>query len=178
MVSKRYMCAHHCIGMNPQNLSEGDTLDHPTTLKVFLFAKAVYPRDFGVRETKRNLDFNSPSTVLWHLDKLVEAELIEKLPTNRYKLLSKGLEIKDITVPIKYTAQIIRGVLIPRRIFLLSFVITSFVVTFILIFIDPLIAAILGSTLLGINMVLYFLNYIMIKKQLSIYSWENEEKKK
>ena len=162
--------------MTDQDTLDIEALDHPLTLKLFLYAKTIFPEDFGVREAKRNLDFNSPSTVLWHLEKLVEANIIEKLPTNRYKLLEKGLEIKEINVPVRYTAQIIRGELVPRRIFLMAFVVSAFVVSLVLIFIDPLIAAILGTTLLGINSILYFLNYLIIKKQLSYYSWVKEKK--
>ena len=153
-----------------------EALDHPVTLKLFLYAKAIYPKDFGVREAKRKLDFNSPSTVLWHLDKLVEANLIEKLPTNRYKLLQSGFDIKEISVPVKYTAQIIRGELIPRRILLISFVISAFLITLVFAFINPFVASILGSALLGINAVLYILNYLTIKRQLSYYSWGKEKK--
>lgn len=163
--------------MSGQDSHDIEALDHPLTLKLFLYAKTIFPEDFGVREAKRNLDFNSPSTVLWHLEKLVEANVIEKLPTNRYKLLEQGLDIKEINVPIRYTAQIIRGELVPRRIFLMAFVVSAFVVSLVLIFIDPLIAAILGTTLLGINSILYFLNYLIIKKQLSYYSWVKEKKK-
>lgn len=160
------------------NLLEGqdiEALDHPVTLKLFLYAKAIFPDDFGVRQAKRNLDFNSPSTVLWHLEKLVDANLLEKLPTNRYKLLQSGLDIKEINVPVKYTAQIIRGELIPRRIFLISFVITAFLITLVFAFLNPFVASILGSALLGINALLYFLNYLTIKRQLSYYSWEKEK---
>ncbi|MHA1420331.1 MAG: hypothetical protein ACTSPO_15560 [Candidatus Heimdallarchaeaceae archaeon] len=162
--------------MTDQDTLDIEALDHPLTLKLFLYAKTIFPEDFGVREAKRNLDFNSPSTVLWHLEKLVEANVIEKLPTNRYKLLEQGLDIKEINVPVRYTAQIIRGELVPRRIFLMAFVVSAFVVSLVLIFIDPLIAAILGTTLLGINSILYFLNYLIIKKQLSYYSWVKEKK--
>lgn len=151
-------------------------LNHPATLKLFLFAKSVHPKDFGVREAKRSLDFNSPSTVLWHLEKLEEAELIEKLPTNRYRIVQKGLDIKEINVPVKFTAQIIKGELIPRRLFLISFLISTFIVTLILIFINPLAAAINGAILVGLNCVFYILNYLTIKKQLSFYSWEKEQK--
>ncbi len=153
-----------------------ETLNHPATLKLFLFAKSVHPKDFGVREAKRSLDFNSPSTVLWHLEKLDEAELIEKLPTNRYRIVQKGLDIKEINVPVKFSAQIIRGELIPRRLFLISFLITTFIVTLILIFINPLAAAINGAVLVGLNCIFYILNYLTIKKQLSFYSWEKERK--
>jgi DNA-binding transcriptional ArsR family regulator len=161
--------------MNLKDSFDIEALNHPVTLKLFLYAKTIHPEDFGVREAKRKLDFNSPSTVLWHLDKLVEANLIEKLPTNRYKLLQSGLEIKEINVPVKYTAQIIRGELIPRRIFLISFVISAFLITLVFTFLNPLVASILGSVLLGINAVLYILNYLTIKRQLSYYSWGKEK---
>ncbi len=161
--------------MNHQDTHDIEALDHPVTLKLFLYAKTIYPEDFGVREAKRKLDFNSPSTVLWHLDKLVESNLIEKLPTNRYKLLQAGLDIKEIIVPVKYTAQIIRGELIPRKILLISFLATAFVVTLIFTFINLQIAAILGTVLLGINVFLYTLNYLSIKRQFSYYSWEKDK---
>ncbi|MHA1827633.1 MAG: hypothetical protein ACTSX6_03190 [Candidatus Heimdallarchaeaceae archaeon] len=159
---------------NPENL-EFDALEHPSTLKLFLFAKSVYPNDFGVREAKRKLDFNSPSTVLWHLDKLVEVNLLDKLETNRYILNKKGLGVKEITVPIKFSTQIIKGELVPRKLFLLSFIFSAFLVTIIISFFNPLIASISGIVFLGINCVLYLLSYLSIKRQLNYYSWKKEE---
>ena len=133
--------------MSSKENFDTEILIHPATLKLFLFAKTLYPEDFGVREAKRKLDFNSPSTVLWHLEKLEESGLIEKLPTNRYKLEKKGLDIKDLQVPVKLSAQIIRGELIPRRLFLVTFLLTTFIITLVLIFVNPLIAAINGEDL-------------------------------
>ncbi|MHA1200474.1 MAG: hypothetical protein ACTSQF_14220 [Candidatus Heimdallarchaeaceae archaeon] len=161
--------------MTDEEESSIETLNHPATLKLFLFAKSVHPKDFGVREAKRSLDFNSPSTVLWHLEKLEEAEFIEKLPTNRYRIVQKGLDIKEISIPVKFSAQIIKGELIPRRLFLISFLISTFIVTLILIFINPLVAAINGAVLAGLNCIFYILNYLTIKKQLSFYNWEKEQ---
>ncbi len=164
--------------MKSQDTSIIEALDHPSTLKLFLFARSMYPEDFGVREAKRKLEFNSPSTVLWHLDKLTEANLIEKLPTNRYKLVKTGLDIKEINVPIKFSAQIIKGELIPRRIFLISLLLTAFIVTFVFIFINPLVASINGAVFLAISCILYVLNFLSVKKQLSFYSWERDENQK
>ncbi len=163
--------------MSSKEDTDNKVLNHPTTLKLFLFAKALYPKDFGVREAKRQLDFNSPSTVLWHLEKLEEAELLEKLPSNRYKLQKKGLDIKDLHVPVTLSAQIINGELIPRRIFLIVFLLTTFIVTLVLIFVNPLVAAINGTILVGVNCVLYIINYRVIRKQLSYYTWEKQKQR-
>ncbi|MHA1203760.1 MAG: hypothetical protein ACTSRR_06585 [Candidatus Heimdallarchaeaceae archaeon] len=151
-------------------------LSHPSTLKLFLFAKSCYPDDFGVREAKRKLEFHSISNVAWHLNKLEEAGLIEKLPSNRYKLLENSLKIKEIEVPVTLTAQLIKDEIIPKKVFLLSFMITATIATIIVAFFNPLVAALNGILLLVINCVFYLEEYFSAKKQLSFYKWKEKRK--
>lgn len=151
-------------------------LSHPSTLKIFLYAKSCYPKDFGVREAKRKLEFHSISNVAWHLNKLEEAGLVEKLPSNRYKLLETSLKIKELEVPVTLTAQLIRDEIIPKKVFLLSFMVTATLATIIVAFFNPLIAALNGIFLLIINCIFYLEEYISTKKQLSFYKWKEKKR--
>ncbi|MHA1868221.1 MAG: hypothetical protein ACTSXD_09265 [Candidatus Heimdallarchaeaceae archaeon] len=151
-------------------------LSHPSTLKLFLYAKSCYPNDFGVREAKRKLEFHSISNVAWHLNKLEEAGLVEKLPSNRYKLLETSLKIKEIEVPVTLTAQLIRDEIIPKKVFLLSFMVTATLATIIVAFFNPLIAALNGIFLLIVNCIFYLEEYISTKKQLSFYKWKEKKR--
>ena len=151
-------------------------LSHPSTLKLFLYAKSCYPNDFGVREAKRKLEFHSISNVAWHLNKLEEASLVEKLPSNRYKLLETSLKIKEIEVPVTLTAQLIRDEIIPKKVFLLSFMVTATLATIIVAFFNPLIAALNGIFLLIVNCIFYLEEYISTKKQLSFYKWKEKKR--
>ena len=52
------------------------------TLKVYWFL--LEHANSGVREIDRQLGFNSPSTVLYHINKLVEVGLVEKTTQDKY----------------------------------------------------------------------------------------------
>ncbi len=175
--SNRYINVHKIVSFMNEESTFINSLDHPSTVKLFLYAQSVYPNCFGVREAKRKLEFNSPATVLWHLDKLVEANLIEKTPQNKYVLLSNGLNVNNITVPIDFSAHIIKGELKTRNTFFLAFVLTSFFINLALIFINPIIAAINGTAIIGFFSLFYFLKNRSLKKQLSFYSWNKEKSK-
>ncbi|MFX0092555.1 MAG: ArsR family transcriptional regulator [Candidatus Hodarchaeota archaeon] len=71
--------------------------------------------DFGVREIQRALDYSSPSIVSHHLQKLIDLGLVEKTLSNRYflrKMVKVGV--------LKHFTQI-RGILLPRYVFVAVF---------------------------------------------------------
>ncbi len=146
-------------------------LDHPTTLKIYLYMKARSPKEVSIREAQRILEIKSTSTVSWHLTKLEEAGYAEKLPTNRYKLTSKAEKKQEIKVPVVIPAQLIRGVIIPRNLLLLSFLLTAAIITFILLWINPLLAGILGTVFFVIALVIGIFEYSFLRKQLRFYKF-------
>lgn len=71
--------------------------------------------DFGVREIQRALDYSSPSIVSHHLQKLIDLGLVEKTPSNRYYLK------KTVKVGVLKHFTQIRGILLPRYVFVAVF---------------------------------------------------------
>ncbi|MDH5483575.1 MAG: hypothetical protein OEY22_11975, partial [Candidatus Bathyarchaeota archaeon] len=65
----------------------------------------------GVREVQRKLGFSSPSVAVYHLDKLMSLELVEKTVTGEYVLIS---EVK--TGLLRFFTRLGRF-LIPRYLF-------------------------------------------------------------
>lgn len=58
------------------------------TLRVYWFLLRSESDTVGVRETQRALKFSSPALAVYHLDKLVDLELVEK-KHGEYRLLRK-----------------------------------------------------------------------------------------
>jgi len=92
------------------------------------------------------------------------------------KKLENSLKIKEIEVPVTLTAQLIKDEIIPKKVFLLSFMITATIATIIVAFFNPLVAALNGILLLVINCVFYLEEYFSTKKQLSFYKWKEKRK--
>ena len=157
--------------------SEEEILDHPTTLKIYLYMKTRFPKDVSIRETQRVLEIKSTSTVSWHLVKLEEAGLAEKLPTNRYKLTKEAEKSQDIKIPIVVPARLIGGVIIPRSLLLISFLLAAAVISFILLWVNPLLSGIIGTIFLIIAVCIATIEYYYLRKQLRFYKILSEEKK-
>ena len=151
-------------------------LEHPTTLKLFIFLRSKAKDCVGIREAQRAIFLKSPSTVLWHFDKLEEAMLVEKLPSTRYRLTQEGKKLYRFQIPIRITAHFIRGFLIPRNAFQLSFMISMIISTFILVWFYPLLAAING--LLGMCVIVFisFSNLKNIETQMRFYAPKDRKK--
>ena len=161
--------------MNNKVTAELDnTLDHPLTLKLYLYFKSKEPKEIGIREAQRALSIKSPSTVSWHLEKLVESNYVEKLPTNRYILSDNGKEMQELKIPVLVPAQTFRGIVFPRIIFLLSFLVTSIVIAIIIVWIHPMSAAIWGIVSLITSLILGLREYIYLQNQFKFYSFLKE----
>ena len=151
-------------------------LEHPTTLKLFIFLRSKAKDSVGVREAQRAIFLKSPSTALWHFDKLEEAMLVEKLPSTRYRLTQEGKKLYRFQIPIRITVHFIRGFLIPRNAFQLSFLLTMTISTFILIWFYPLLAAINGILGMCINTIISFSNLKRMETQMRFYSLKDRKK--
>ena len=78
----------------------------PTSMRIYTeLLKSRRP--MGVRELQRRVGLKSPSTVKYHLDRLIEAGLVEKLADGTYRAVKS-----QSTVLALYTS--IRGMLMPR----------------------------------------------------------------
>ncbi|MGA8858148.1 MAG: hypothetical protein WB643_13410 [Candidatus Bathyarchaeia archaeon] len=65
--------------------STNESLIHGTTLRVYWYLFRN-PKPVGVRETQRALSMSSPSTALYHLEKLRELGVTEKDAMGQYSL--------------------------------------------------------------------------------------------
>lgn len=78
-----------------------------TTLRVYLFMIREN-RPLGVREIQRALEFKSPSTAAYHLNKLLDLGLVEKIPGGNFKAIVDR-EVIPLTM-----YHIIAGQVIPK----------------------------------------------------------------
>ena len=161
--------------LRKQRIKPEKVLEHPTTLKLFLFLKAKDPHEIGVREAQRALEVRSSSTVAWHLEKLEEAGYVESKPNNKYVLTKKGTEKQDLMVPVLIPIQTIKGLMIPRNIFLLSFLIVSAMTVIISLFFTYIIATYVGLAGLIVGSLLVFREYLFLRKQFRFYKFMSDE---
>jgi DNA-binding transcriptional ArsR family regulator len=94
---------------------------HGTTLRVYwyLFKKT---NPVGVRETQRALSMSSPSTALYHLEKLRELGVAEKTENGEY-VLKEQVQVGTLKMFMK-----IGRVILPRYLFYAVFLTTAVIV--------------------------------------------------
>lgn len=83
------------------------------TMKIYWYI--LTHGESGIREIQRNLKISSPSTVSYHVNKLVDAGYISKLSTDKYSVIEP---VKDGIIKLYFR---IGRLMIPRMIFYLSF---------------------------------------------------------
>lgn len=91
-------------------------------------------------------------------------------------LTQKGLDKQDFKVPVLIPTQTIKGLMIPRIIFLLSFLIASVITVVILQFFAYIIALYVGIGSLILAIILVIREYIELRKQFRFYKFISEEK--
>lgn len=156
--------------MNEQAVNRFESiLENPLTLKIFIYIKSKNTESVGIREVMRATNMNSSSTVSRHLDKLDEGGLIQKLPSNRYILTSEGSSLKNIQVPVKLSANIVKRSFVTIISYQISFLIMMIITVFIVIWFDRLYAGIIGLVGLAISLLIGFKHWRVIKKQMSVY---------
>lgn len=112
-----------------------DPLEHPTTLRIFLLIRSK--GEVGVREVARKLGVKSPSTISWHLRKLVDNDLVEKDPNNQYRLSEKGAGMKGLKIPIQVAVHEVGGMVFPRISLALVVLIAGIIAIPVLMVISP-----------------------------------------
>ena len=95
------------------------------TLRIYWFL-LEHPNT-GIREIDRQLTFNSPSTVLYHINKLFDAGLIKKTVQDKYYV------VEPINRGIFSLFLKIGSHMIPRIIFYLSFLIMVCILYFFIV---------------------------------------------
>ena len=96
------------------------------TLKVYWFL-LEHPNS-GIREIDRRLGFNSPATVLYQINKLVEGGLVKKTVEDKYTA-TEYVKSGILGLYLKIGSK-----MIPRMIFYLSFFVVSLILYFFLLF--------------------------------------------
>jgi hypothetical protein len=110
--------------MTDPQIKDGDlnkVLGHPTTLGVFIYMQRK-SRNVGVREVQRALKISNPSTAYWHLNKLLEENIIIQHSDNSYELKSEYEKINKIPININMNYYLVKGRLFPNLFVLLIFV--------------------------------------------------------
>lgn len=105
--------------MEPNNASVSKESEiHGTTLRVYwyLFRTA---KSVGVRETQRALSMSSPSTALYHLEKLRELGVTEKDELGQY-FLKQQVQVGTLKMFLK-----VGHVILPRYLFYAIFLTTA-----------------------------------------------------
>ena len=107
--------------------TEHDVLDevliHPITAKVFVYLKSK-DVPVGVREVQRALSLGSSSTAYWHLNKLLDNGVAEKLGDNNYRLTSSYQDVKKIKKVVAVDHYFIGKNLVPEIIVQVVFLVT------------------------------------------------------
>ncbi|MFX1284496.1 MAG: hypothetical protein ACFFB5_12625 [Promethearchaeota archaeon] len=138
-----------------------------TTARVFIYLR-LKDKPLGVREIQRALEFSSPSSVHWHLNKLIQHNIIEQLVGSKYKITEPYSTIKKIPISIMLDHYFIRGKAVPNVFILLSFLtLNLFSILILLIMNMPGHAAIIGLLSLVVTMVLVIQFYFHITKKLT-----------
>jgi len=156
--------------MNEQAVNGFDSiLENPLTLKIFIYIKSKNTESVGIREVMRATKMRSSSTVSRHLEKLDEFGLVQKLPSNRYILTSEGSSLKNIQVPVKLSANLVKRSFVTIISYQISFLIVMLLVAFIVIWFDQLYAGIIALVGLAIGLLIGLKHWRDIRKQMSDY---------
>ncbi|MFX0015819.1 MAG: ArsR family transcriptional regulator [Promethearchaeota archaeon] len=92
---------------------QSDELLQGKTMKIYWFL--LTHGESGIREIKRHLKISSPSTVSYHINKLVDAGLVSKLSTEKYHV-EETVKTGIFGLFIKIGTR-----MIPRMLFYISF---------------------------------------------------------
>lgn len=100
-----------------------EALIHPITAKVFVYLKTKNV-PVGVREVQRALGLGSSSTAYWHLNKLLDNGVAEKLGDNNYRLTSPYQNVKKISKTVTVDHYFIGKILVPEIVTQVVFLLT------------------------------------------------------
>ncbi|OLS22944.1 MAG: hypothetical protein HeimC2_28430 [Candidatus Heimdallarchaeota archaeon LC_2] len=143
---------------------------NPTTAKIFVFFKLHPNNEVSIRKLCEIVDVKSPSTVSWHLNKLVGAGLMEQDVSNRYVLTNMGRDLTEVQIPTTISAQIIKGYFVPKYSLLSVIFFFSLVFNLIMLLIGFSLGVIIINSFLMtiIAFLLFFRDWSKFKKQFQI----------
>jgi hypothetical protein len=82
-----------------------------TAMLIYVYIQSHSRNDLRLREVQQAMGWSSPSSALFHLQKLEAAGLILKDPTGNYRIKTR------IRVGVVKDFVILRGILIPKHLF-------------------------------------------------------------
>ena len=109
--------------MTEPNLNNGDLnkiLSHPVTLGIFVYMHKKR-QAVGVREVQRALQISNPSTAYWHLNKLLDENVVVQHSNNTYELIKEFEKVNKIPININLEYYLIKGRLFPGFLILIIF---------------------------------------------------------
>lgn len=142
------------------------------TLRIFLFLRQKHKKQgWGLRETQRALRFKSPSSVTWHLNKLIDLGLVVKLSSKKYLLSQTGKDYTDVTIPYQKRLNFISGIFIPDNARIVSFNILSLITVALLFLFEVNINAVIyfSVAIIIINVILNIKVLIESKQGVSLF---------
>ena len=95
-------------------------LKNSQTSSIFVFLR-TQNKPLGVREIQRGLDLANPSIAHWHLNKLLENNIVRQTTGNKYILNEPYSSIHKIPLSVQMDYYIFKGKIVPDVFFLLSF---------------------------------------------------------
>ncbi|MCE7736167.1 MAG: winged helix-turn-helix domain-containing protein [Candidatus Heimdallarchaeota archaeon] len=152
------------------------SLDHPMTLKIFVNFKLQYPQEIGTREMQRLVGLNSPSTVNWHFNKLVESGYIVKSSSKKYHLTDLGIAYDNVKLPVDVSTQFFMGRFVSKYSLLLSVLVSGLLVNIFLLILDfdPFLVAISSIVIIAIAILLVIHEWYGFQKGFREYFQKTE----
>lgn len=147
-----------------------EVLMNATTLRIFVYYRLNPNNNLSIRKMQKLVGVKSPSTISWHLNKLVDAGFLTKNSSNQYILTDFGKKFDNIQVPTTISAQIIRGHFIPQYSLLLAILFFSIIFNLMMLIMKANSGAIIiNSMLIGIiAFSLVFRDWYKFRKQFQI----------
>ena len=121
------------IAENDLKLEEILVNNHITS--IFLHLKNEN-KPLGVREIQRSLNISSVGSTHWHLQKLLEKNVIMQVEGNKYQLVEKYSRIRSIPLRIIMNHYVVGNKLVPNVFFLMFFLINVLVLALFAVMLD------------------------------------------
>ncbi|MFW9994655.1 MAG: winged helix-turn-helix domain-containing protein [Candidatus Odinarchaeota archaeon] len=104
-----------------------DIISHPVTANVYIYLRNQ-KKPVGVREVQRALAISSPSTVHWHLNKLLNNGIINQLQGKKYCVTEPYKHRKSIPLTVTLNNYVVKGQFVPELVVLISFLLSIIVI--------------------------------------------------
>ncbi len=99
-------------------------LQNENTVAVFL-SLLNNGEALGVRAVQKELGMSNPSTVYWHLQKLVDEGVVEKTKSNLYIITPEFRKVSKLRLPLSVTHYVVGKFIVPDILVQLVFLIIN-----------------------------------------------------